>query len=99
METNTPLSETYLAFESTGIAERRCFMCGKFYADNPADELSLKELLASVRAVDRKLTSREEKLLGVLYECHLVKENRFPPCELLAEARRLEKEYPQLTIN
>jgi len=88
-----------LAFESAGVAEGG-IMCGKFYADSrsPADELSLPELLASVRVVDRKLTSREEKLIGVLHECTLVKENYFPPQELLIEARRLGEKYPHLTI-
>ena len=74
-------------------------MCGEYNEANPAGELSLKELLASVRVVDRELTPQEEMLIGVLYECSLVRENRFPPRELLFEARRLGEKYPHLTIH
>jgi len=74
-------------------------MCGEYYEANPAGKLSLKELLASVRAVSPDVTSQDEKIVRVLYECTLVPENYIPPRELLAEARRIRDTYPDLIIN
>lgn len=73
-------------------------MCGKFYDDDPADNLSFSELLDSVRAVDTNISPQEEKIIEVLFECTLVPENRIPPPELLAEARRIWAEHQEKLV-